>query len=34
MDERLKNETFDPNTSPALCEELTSLIRARVKTGK
>ena len=33
IDERLKNEVFDANTSPALCEELTSMIRARVKTG-
>jgi hypothetical protein len=34
FEERLANENFDPNNSPILVEELTKIIRLRVKTGK
>ncbi len=34
FEERLANEIFDPNNSPNLVEELTKIIRLRVKTGK
>ena len=33
MEERLAKEVFDPNTSPNIVEELTKIIRLRVKTG-
>lgn len=33
FEERLANEVFDPNNSPNLVEELTKIIRLRVKTG-
>lgn len=32
LQERLANEVFDPNNSPNLVEELTKIIRLRVKT--
>ena len=34
FEERLAKEVFDPNTSPNIVEELTKIIRLRVKTGK
>ena len=33
FEERLAKEVFDPNTSPNIVEELTKIIRLRVKTG-
>ena len=34
FEERLAKEVFDRNTSPNIVEELTKIIRLRVKTGK
>jgi hypothetical protein len=31
LNDRLKDEEYDPNKSPALCEELAKSIRYRVK---
>lgn len=31
MDEKLKNETYDANNTPNLCEELVKRIRSKIR---